>query len=197
MTLGVRKRSREILRAELAEAAADYCVEHGFDTVTVEEIAQGIGISRATYFRYFSSKEDAIFTAATTAKETLLQHLHAHPPTKGTPALDAVRQALNPAVEMTRSREKQSRARVQMIISSPYLRSRLTVERAAQGEALSTTLQQLIDNPVQARAVAALATAAIELGWSFWTEDDALDPGVAFDRAFALLVEVPTIRIDT
>ena len=55
MTLGVRKRSREILRAELAEAAADYCVEHGFDTVTVEEIAQGIGISRATYFRYSST----------------------------------------------------------------------------------------------------------------------------------------------
>ncbi|WP_431950639.1 TetR family transcriptional regulator [Actinacidiphila sp. bgisy167] len=34
---------------------------HGFDAVTVTEIASGAGVARSTFFRYFPDKADVFF----------------------------------------------------------------------------------------------------------------------------------------
>lgn len=193
----VRERSREILRTELAEAAADYCAEHGFENVTVDEIAQNIGISRATYFRYFSSKEDAIVIAATSTKDSVQRHLLQHPPAPQTNAFAAVRNALVPTLDATRAHPERTRARIRMITGSPPLRAHLAAERAKQRDSLTAALQHAISDPQQARAVAVLATAAIELGWTLWTETPDLDPSDAFDRAFTLVAAAPDMRCDS
>ena len=51
----VRDRVREKMKAELAERAYAVFAERGVESVTVQQAAQAIGISRATFFRYFSS----------------------------------------------------------------------------------------------------------------------------------------------
>ncbi len=56
--LGVRKRTAT--RDRIATAAAELVGANGLAATTVEQISEQAGIGRATFFRYFSSKEDAV-----------------------------------------------------------------------------------------------------------------------------------------
>ena len=53
-------RKQKATRARIASAAAQSVTENGLAGATVEQIAAAAEIGRATFFRYFSSKEDAV-----------------------------------------------------------------------------------------------------------------------------------------
>jgi AcrR family transcriptional regulator len=63
-SLTVRK--QRATRARIAAAAAQSVAENGLAGATVEQIAHAAEIGRATFFRYFSSKEDAVAEGMTT-----------------------------------------------------------------------------------------------------------------------------------
>ena len=63
-SLTVRK--QRATRARIAAAAAQSVAENGLAGATVEQIAHTAEIGRATFFRYFSSKEDAVAEGLTT-----------------------------------------------------------------------------------------------------------------------------------
>jgi len=52
---------REETRQRLVDAAFSLFEEHGFDNVTVDQIATAAGVSRRTFFRHFKSKEKVVF----------------------------------------------------------------------------------------------------------------------------------------
>lgn len=185
------------MRAELAEEAFDFCAAHGFEQVTTDEIAQGIGISRATFFRYFRSKEDAIVTAARSTRIDLGESLLALPPRAGEPALDAVRRALAPTVEAARANPTRIRARHRMITGSPALRARLASDRAEQQRALADALATVIHDRVMATAVATVSMAAIDLGWTLWAAKPEADLGEQVERAFELVTRVGGVALDS
>ncbi|MEV7692769.1 TetR family transcriptional regulator [Microbacterium sp. NPDC089189] len=188
MSHDVRERSREILRAELADAAADFCAENGFDEVTVDEIAHGIGVSRATFFRYFGSKEDAIVTAVRVGRQDLPAVVRASTPAPGTSLLDLIRGLLEPTVVASRVAPARLRARLRMVGVIPALRGRLAADRAAHRNDLA---QAIADRGIADRAVALsvalVALTATELAWTLWAEDADADLGDCFDRSFELV----------
>jgi AcrR family transcriptional regulator len=59
-------RKQKATRARIAAAAAQSVAENGLAGATVEQIAAAAEIGRATFFRYFSSKEDAVAEGLTT-----------------------------------------------------------------------------------------------------------------------------------
>lgn len=59
-------RRQRATRARIAAAAAERVAEYGLAGATVEQIANAAEVGRATFFRYFSSKEDAVAEGITT-----------------------------------------------------------------------------------------------------------------------------------
>src|SRR4051794_25180555 len=57
----LRERNRARTRREIEAAALELMEQQGYQLTTVEQIARRAGISSATFFRYFSSKEEVLF----------------------------------------------------------------------------------------------------------------------------------------
>ena len=54
--IDIRQRRREFTADEIERVAIELFAVRGFDTVTVDEIAEAAGISARTFFRYFPTK---------------------------------------------------------------------------------------------------------------------------------------------
>src|ERR1035437_2773643 len=57
---GLRERKHAALRKQIVEAAVNLFLERGFHGTLVDDIADAAGISRRTFFHYFSAKQDVI-----------------------------------------------------------------------------------------------------------------------------------------
>lgn len=61
---GLRERRRQETQRELSDAALDLFEQHGVHGTTVDDIARRAGTSQRTFFRYFATKEAAVFASA-------------------------------------------------------------------------------------------------------------------------------------
>jgi AcrR family transcriptional regulator len=59
---GLRERKRNELYDRIVRIGHRLFLEHGYETTTVDMIAKEADISRRTFFHYFPSKEDVLFT---------------------------------------------------------------------------------------------------------------------------------------
>ena len=69
-------------RTDVVAAALELFEGQGFDSTSVEQIAQAAGVSRSTFFRQFRGKEDVVFADHEVLLEELRQWLergHADP----------------------------------------------------------------------------------------------------------------------
>ncbi|UED83315.1 TetR/AcrR family transcriptional regulator [Streptomyces profundus] len=76
---GLRERKKAATRQAVHEAALRLTVEHGIENVTVEAIADAVGISRRTFSNYFSSKEDALLFGEEQQTRALVEMLRQRP----------------------------------------------------------------------------------------------------------------------
>ena len=79
-------------RRQLQDIAIEMFSEQGYDEVTIEALAAAAGISRRTFFRYFSSKADALMAGFDADVERLRAVLAGSGP--GLPLMDAIRNAV-------------------------------------------------------------------------------------------------------
>src|SRR5919108_102309 len=61
LTDGLRARKKRAARKAIAATARRLFAEHGFDAVTVAEVAAAAEVSEKTVFNYFPTKEDLAF----------------------------------------------------------------------------------------------------------------------------------------
>lgn len=191
----IRERSREHLRAELADAAVDVFVERGFEAVTVEEVAREIGISRATFFRYFGSKEDAILVSTDATGEDSAALIRAAEGPAAADPWSLLRAGFEPRVlDAERSPEK-LRSRLRLVVSIPTLRARLAERRAAQVALIEEALAARIGDAESARILAVCGYAAINDAWHAWADEDAPAFRTLVDDRFARIAGAGRLRV--
>lgn len=188
MTNGVRERARRALRTEIAEALSTLFAERGFDAVTVEDAAREVGISRATFFRYFGSKEDAVIATIENSTIDFSAVLKDLPGIEGDNAWRLLCRTFQHALAMIDDDSRVDHDRLRMIHTTPSLRSRLTERRYAQEDSLTAGLERRGVSQEIARPAVAAALAAVDLAWRRWARGEEQSLRDALEQVFAQLI---------
>ena len=170
-TAGLRERKKLQTRALIQSEALRLFTDRGYDATTCEQIAAAAGVSPATFFRYFPTKEDVVLQDDYDA--LISASLHERP-AEESPVV-AVRRALASGLEaLYISDEDPIRARTQLILSVPALRARMYEQVRATQQILAVELAGRIGHApdsLRVRAVAAALAAALTAAVETWANE--------------------------
>jgi AcrR family transcriptional regulator len=185
----LRGKSRESLRAEIAQVAFRVFAERGFDQVTATEVAEEAGISRASFFRYFDSKEDAVFVVQEEMGVNVAGALREQP--DGEDAWAALRRALDVVVRRYQRSPDEALARLRLIRCTPDLRSRQLDRLAEWKEVIGAALAERLGvsgDDIKVEALVGAGLGALDAALTRWSESDGAEDLIALiDEAFAVI----------
>ncbi|MDY0814022.1 TetR/AcrR family transcriptional regulator [Kitasatospora purpeofusca] len=141
--MGLREEKKRQTRALLADTATGLFAEHGFERVTVAEVARAAGVAVNTVFNYFPTKEDLFFDRQEEVVSRLALVVRERPP--GSSPVDAVRAELLAgldATEPTYGLDPRAAAFWRTVEDSPALRARLLELGERAEEALAGALAE-------------------------------------------------------
>src|SRR5690242_4574375 len=121
VTSGLRERKKAQTREALCDAALELFNRDGFEQTTVEDIAEACDVSPRTFFRYFRTKEDALFAESDERCGRLLTTLRAEP--LDAPPLQAVLAGSLEVAEDYRDERVRLIARRRVLWSTTHLRA--------------------------------------------------------------------------
>ncbi len=136
----LKARKQQVVRDALSDAAATLFHARGFESVTVEEIANAAGVSRRTFFRYYESKEDVMVERLDRDGERFLIELAARPLDE--PPLLAIRNALIPAIEYGLQEPDLVRDATRLLRETSALRRALMEHRSRLEERIAALMMQ-------------------------------------------------------
>lgn len=96
-SMGRRERKRERTRRTIADAAMVLFLEHGFDRVTVTDVAEAADVSVNTVFNHFPTKEELFFGSCEATEDDLGRLLELRKP--GEPVIASFKRFLLEQVE--------------------------------------------------------------------------------------------------
>ncbi|MFD3581261.1 TetR/AcrR family transcriptional regulator [Streptomyces sp. NPDC058683] len=117
---GRRDRKKAATRQAIADAALHLFLEHGYDQVSIRDIADAADVSTATVFKHFSGKEALVFDQDADREAQLTAAVRQRP--SGQSILDALRQHVQdtwPSIEA----HPQAAEFTNLVNSTPVLRA--------------------------------------------------------------------------
>jgi AcrR family transcriptional regulator len=185
----LQERKQELVRSELAKAAWRLFGKKGYEETTVTEIARLAGVSRRTFFRYYSSKEDVLTETSDQFAEAMLKAMAARPRSEA--PLLAVRNAIIPVLETQLADVERSRAIIRLLRKSRSLRRAMLERHARMEERLADQLAERlgVDPGTDATPalIAFLARAMIDTAFNVWYDQRREDVAGLVDELFAKL----------
>ncbi|MEU8876053.1 TetR/AcrR family transcriptional regulator [Streptomyces javensis] len=197
---GLRERKKQRTHAAISEAAITLFLEHGFNQVSVAQVAEAAEVSKRTLFAYFPAKEDLVVHRLADHEAESARVLRARPP-RTTP-LTALREHF---LKGLRERDPitglndhpQILKLTRMILDTPSLVARMERFKAGAERELAQALRETADTPELTARLAAVQIVAVQ--WSLAQDNtqrvtygepaDDRYPGAVADaeHAFALL----------
>lgn len=174
MSESLRVRKRQRTRERIATAAAQLVSQNGLSATTADQIAEAADVARATFFRYFESKEYAVaegFTSTWIAAIT--DALRRQPPELSVnEALTAAFAELTPGFALVEQNiaEIERQTRDSLSLRAWTLLSYLNFETAI-AEAIAPRLPDLIADDPRPRLIGALAMASVRISIDDWLRD--------------------------
>jgi AcrR family transcriptional regulator len=161
----------------LTKAAITLFAEQGYEATTVAEIAESAGLTKRTFFRYFSDKREVLFSGSEELERVWLEAVATAPP-EATP-LAMVTAGLNPVAEMFIERHDFARVRAGIVEANPELRERELIKLQNLVASIEAVL---LDHGFSAKVAVLAAQAGVivfHVAFAAWVEQD--DP-TAFRR---------------
>jgi AcrR family transcriptional regulator len=78
-TEGLRERKKRQTHEAIAQAAMELFAAHGFDEVTVADVARAADVSEKTVFNYFPAKEDLVLHGGEERRAALIEAIRSRP----------------------------------------------------------------------------------------------------------------------
>jgi AcrR family transcriptional regulator len=188
-TPGLQQRKRDLVRREIAHAAWDLFARGGYEATTVSDIARAAGVSRRTFFRYFSSKEDVVVGTSDALAEDVLAAFARRP--RREPPLVAIHRALRPVVEARLADADEAYAIVRLLRESRTLRRAMLERHARMEERLATLLAERTGKDPRKdptpTLLAFLTRALLDTAFNVWFDQAPRDAGAMVDGLFRRL----------
>lgn len=185
----LREMTREAVRARIADTAIDLFAEHGFDQVTVDQIAAAVGISARSFNRYFPTKEDAVMGDTTAWGELVRDALAARPSDE--PAWSSLHAALDALLAVPGTDEDRQKRSMRVLISAPTLRARNLEKHLAWAEQLVPLVAERLDGhdaTLRAEALVQAGLACLDVALLTWSQPhETRSPRTILGIAFATL----------
>jgi len=183
----LRARVREGTRAEVGMAALDLFAEKGFEETTAGEAADAAGISRASFFRLFSSKEEAVFARQEATGGVIAAALLARPAEED--HWLALCSAFTSATTVRYLEDpERALARARLILENPSLRARrLEVHANWSGEIREALAERTGGDPdsMEIEAVVGAALGAFDAATTRWGASGGGDLVALIEESFA------------
>jgi AcrR family transcriptional regulator len=183
---GLRERKRAETHARIQAEAIHLFLERGFETTTLDDIAEAAGVSRRSLFHYFESKEEIVLSSRTDFPRIIAEAIGQRPP--GEPLLEMVENALIDTA--TRYGSTQTRDLSRMIRDTPTLSAGEQAKYEHVERALAKALADRKDLPeidTECRVTAATAIGILKLAVEAWIAGDDSSPEEYFRAAFDAL----------
>jgi AcrR family transcriptional regulator len=172
--VGLRQRKKERTRQELAASALRLFVERGYEAVKVEDIAAAVDVSERTFFRYFASKEEALWPDQDERRAEFAAALAGCP--AGEPPLACLRHATIASGESYQAEEREMLARFRLLTQTPALRGYLLECLQSWEDVATSALLKRIgsrrNGALRARLLASAAVAAFRVALITWVAGD-------------------------
>jgi AcrR family transcriptional regulator len=191
---GLRERTRRAIQKEITEAAERLFVERGYEATTIGHIAEAVGMSRRTLYRYFSTREDVVLGKLDVVGDEVLAALRERP--AGEPVWASLRHSFDGMIaHLDHAGSTGLAAPMQRIIlETPGLRARYLEKIERVESAAETVVREradaagkpwAVDDPTP-RAVVAAALGCVLAAEHAWLAGGATEKmAVLVDRAMA------------
>jgi AcrR family transcriptional regulator len=173
---GLRARKRQETHQRIADEAARLVTDRGVAGTTIDDIAAAAKVGRATFFRYFDSKEVAVAEGFSTPWLTLIVEALAAQPGHLDP-LEAVVAAFGTFAEVVDTDRETILRQSRLSVSTPGLQAWTLqlftrVEEAIAAIIAPRFVDLRTDDP-RPRMLGALTMAAVRLSTERWLASDA------------------------
>ena len=176
----------------LKQAALSLYLERGYANVTVTEIAVSVGLTKRTFFRYFTDKRDVLFGGAQAFEAGVAAVVSSAD--ESVPPIDAAVAGLVAGCDQLAPYRQFARERRDLIASSTDLQERELGKMATLTEAVAAALRERGTEPLQASLSAQAGVVAFATAYARWVDEDDVELPALIHHALQELRRALTVQ---
>jgi len=143
--------------------------ERGYEETTVAEIAERAGLTKRTFFRYFTDKREVLFWGSELLEQRMVAAIEAAPASAS--ALGLIGAALDAAAARFEEVREFAGPRHRIIASSRELQERELIKAASLAAAMAKALRARGLGDTAANLAALAGTTVMHVAYEQWVDD--------------------------
>lgn len=196
----LKSRKQELVRNAILDAAIALFEKKGFDKTDVAEIAEGAGISKRSFFRYFATKDDLLARSVMEYGAVLVAAIRSAP--RQSTDLEVIHQTLLAGVHYNEQHQARARQLIAISTSHPtarqaYLSRKHVVEDAIAEAFASRASARRNDLRVRLLAGITLAMMNATIGAWFLGEEKTLEAAAKHVEAELQKITLSTAPVNS